>query len=67
MAVYAVSLSSGLSVALPKYSFPLLFARLWSFTVAVDDGADEEVEDVPVPEVWEGADDWRDRDSSTMC
>lgn len=36
IAVYAVSVSSGLSVAVPKYSFPAAFATVCSLAVDVE-------------------------------
>ena len=39
IAVYAVSESSGLSVAEPKYSLPTDFASVCSLAVEVEDGA----------------------------
>ena len=45
-ATYGASVSSGLSVAEPKYNFPAVFAATARPTVAVDPGA----EDVVVPE-----------------
>ena len=48
--LYVASLPNSLeSVAVPKYSFPAAFARVFSLAVEVAVGADEEAEGEPPP------------------
>lgn len=60
MAVYAVSVSSGLSVAVPKYSLPLDLARVCSLTVDVD-------EELLAELVWDGEPGAEETEEAWLC